>query len=126
MMTNRDCLVRNGARSGALGGIRTPDTWFRRPVLYPLSYERPSTQSSLPDPKTITPARDVPPFPNGSYGIGRFGPAGGAREPKRLCSSPMLECLYARLVAAGAPAGDLEHQAYLVVRRVIVELVSAY
>ncbi len=22
------------------GGIRTPDTWFRRPVLYPLSYGR--------------------------------------------------------------------------------------
>ena len=39
-VTKRDCLVRNGARSGALGGIRTPDTWFRRPVLYPLSYER--------------------------------------------------------------------------------------
>jgi hypothetical protein len=36
----RDCLVQNGAKSGALGGIRTPDTWFRRPVLYPLSYER--------------------------------------------------------------------------------------
>ena len=36
-----DCVVRNEARSGALGGIRTPDTWFRRPVLYPLSYERP-------------------------------------------------------------------------------------
>ena len=35
-----DCLVRNGAKSGAPGGIRTPDTWFRRPVLYPLSYER--------------------------------------------------------------------------------------
>jgi hypothetical protein len=38
--TTWDCLVRNGERSGALGGIRTPDTWFRRPVLYPLSYER--------------------------------------------------------------------------------------
>ena len=24
-------LVRNGAVSGALGGIRTPDPWFRRP-----------------------------------------------------------------------------------------------
>lgn len=22
-----------------LGGIRTPNPWFRRPVLYPLSYE---------------------------------------------------------------------------------------
>ena len=39
-VTTRDSLVRNGERSGALGGIRTPDTWFRRPVLYPLSYER--------------------------------------------------------------------------------------
>ena len=39
-VTAWDWLVRNGARSGALGGIRTPDTWFRRPVLYPLSYER--------------------------------------------------------------------------------------
>ena len=39
-VTKRDSLVRNGAKSGALGGIRTPDTWFRRPVLYPLSYER--------------------------------------------------------------------------------------
>lgn len=29
-----------GVEYGALGGIRTPDTWFRRPVLYPLSYER--------------------------------------------------------------------------------------
>ena len=38
--TKQDWLVRNGKRSGALGGIRTPDTWFRRPVLYPLSYER--------------------------------------------------------------------------------------
>jgi hypothetical protein len=37
---NRYSLVRNGTKSGALGGIRTPDTWFRRPVLYPLSYER--------------------------------------------------------------------------------------
>ncbi len=34
MMTNRDCLVRNGAKGGALGGIRTPDTWFRRPIAY--------------------------------------------------------------------------------------------
>ena len=34
------CLVQNEGESGALGGIRTPDTWFRRPVLYPLSYER--------------------------------------------------------------------------------------
>ena len=25
---------------GALGGIRTPDPRFRRPMLYPLSYER--------------------------------------------------------------------------------------
>ena len=39
-VTERDVLVRNGKKSGALGGIRTPDTWFRRPVLYPLSYER--------------------------------------------------------------------------------------
>ena len=39
-VTIRDWLVRNGAKSGALGGIRTHDTWFRRPVLYPLSYER--------------------------------------------------------------------------------------
>jgi hypothetical protein len=39
-LDKRDCLVRNGEESGALGGIRTPDTWFRRPVLYPLSYER--------------------------------------------------------------------------------------
>src|SRR6266545_2836551 len=31
-MNRRDCLVRNGASCGALGGIRTPDTWFRRPV----------------------------------------------------------------------------------------------
>ena len=38
--TRRDALVRNREKSGALGGIRTPDTWFRRPVLYPLSYER--------------------------------------------------------------------------------------
>ena len=38
--TKQDWLVRNGKKSGALGGIRTPDTWFRRPVLYPLSYER--------------------------------------------------------------------------------------
>ena len=38
--TTWDSLVRNTGRSGALGGIRTPDTWFRRPVLYPLSYER--------------------------------------------------------------------------------------
>ena len=30
-VTKRDSLVRNGAKSGALGGIRTPDTWFRRP-----------------------------------------------------------------------------------------------
>jgi hypothetical protein len=36
----RNCLVRNEVKSGALGGIRTHDTWFRRPVLYPLSYER--------------------------------------------------------------------------------------
>lgn len=40
MMTIGDEQVRNGKESGALGGIRTPDTWFRRPVLYPLSYER--------------------------------------------------------------------------------------
>ena len=40
MAARRDTLVRNRAKSGALGGIRTPDTWFRRPVLYPLSYER--------------------------------------------------------------------------------------
>ncbi len=33
-VTNRDCLVRNGARSGALGGIRTHDTWFRRPIAF--------------------------------------------------------------------------------------------
>ena len=39
-VAKRDTLVRDGAKSGALGGIRTPDTWFRRPVLYPLSYER--------------------------------------------------------------------------------------
>jgi hypothetical protein len=38
-----DWLVRNREESGALGGIRTPDTWFRRPVLYPLSYERVSS-----------------------------------------------------------------------------------
>ena len=38
--TKQDWLVRNGKKSGALGGIRTPDTWFRRTVLYPLSYER--------------------------------------------------------------------------------------
>ena len=30
-------LVRNRERSGALGGIRTPDTWFRRPIAYVLS-----------------------------------------------------------------------------------------
>jgi hypothetical protein len=39
-LTVWDSLVRHGETSGALGGIRTPDTWFRRPVLYPLSYER--------------------------------------------------------------------------------------
>ncbi len=36
----RDWLVQNRAENGAPGGIRTPDTWFRRPVLYPLSYGR--------------------------------------------------------------------------------------
>ena len=46
-VTKRDSLVRNGAKSGALGGIRTPDTWFRRPVLYPLSYERERGNSNL-------------------------------------------------------------------------------
>ncbi len=40
MMTKRDRQVRSREKNGALGGIRTPDTWFRRPVLYPLSYER--------------------------------------------------------------------------------------
>ena len=38
--TTRDCLVRNRAKDGALGGIRTPDPRFRRPMLCPLSYER--------------------------------------------------------------------------------------
>jgi hypothetical protein len=27
--TKQDSLVRNGKKCGALGGIRTPDTWFR-------------------------------------------------------------------------------------------------
>ena len=30
--SKQDWLVRNGAKSGALGGMRTPDTWFRRPI----------------------------------------------------------------------------------------------
>ncbi len=28
-----------GSLKSALGRIRTYDTWFRKPVLYPLSYE---------------------------------------------------------------------------------------
>lgn len=40
----RDLRSRNPLRIkdlyGALGRIRTCDTWLRRPVLYPLSYER--------------------------------------------------------------------------------------
>jgi hypothetical protein len=28
------------SKNSTPGGIRTPDTWFRRPVLYPLSYGR--------------------------------------------------------------------------------------
>ena len=32
--------VLSTVRSGTPGGIRTPDTRFRRPVLYPLSYRR--------------------------------------------------------------------------------------
>src|SRR5689334_2957385 len=35
-----DYLVRNGVECGTPGGIRTPDPWFRRPMLYPLSYGR--------------------------------------------------------------------------------------
>ena len=37
MLNKEDCLVRNGGKYGALGGIRTPDTWFRRPIAYVLS-----------------------------------------------------------------------------------------
>ena len=33
-LRSRRCLV-----ASALGRIRTCDTWFRKPVLYPLSYE---------------------------------------------------------------------------------------
>ena len=40
IVTNLDSLIRSGGSNGALGGIRTPDPWFRRPMLYPLSYER--------------------------------------------------------------------------------------
>ena len=32
--------IRPPGRNGALGGIRTHDPWFRRPLLYPLSYRR--------------------------------------------------------------------------------------
>ena len=48
VVTSWDYLVLNREKSGALGGIRTPDTWFRRPVLYPLSYERVSALT-IPD-----------------------------------------------------------------------------
>ena len=73
-VNRHDCLVRNEARSGALGGIRTPDTWFRRPVLYPLSYERLNV-SSLPD-ETLA---------KGRQGYYRRVPAGGT-APR--CQSP--------------------------------------
>ena len=39
-------------KCGAPGGIRTPDPWFRRPVLYPLSYERRWPQPPPPVPAT--------------------------------------------------------------------------
>ena len=62
-VTTQDSLVRNGACCGALGGIRTPDTWFRRPVLYPLSYERELEKKSLDErsmPKSST-GQPLPP-----------------------------------------------------------------
>lgn len=34
--------------TGPLEGIRTPDPRFRRPMLYPLSYERVPKRESLP------------------------------------------------------------------------------
>ena len=41
-VTKQDSLVRNGARSGALGGIRTHDTWFRRPIrLMSIGHDKP-------------------------------------------------------------------------------------
>lgn len=40
-VTGRIIFIRYDRRnSGASRGIRTLDTWFRRPVLYPLSYRR--------------------------------------------------------------------------------------
>ncbi len=51
--TKRDCLVPNGTRIGALGGIRTPDPRFRRPMLYPLSYERALERKPLRLPLTV-------------------------------------------------------------------------
>lgn len=40
-------LFYNNMLYGALGAIRTRDTWLRRPVLYPLSYERAGTSEHV-------------------------------------------------------------------------------
>ena len=56
-------VIRVGGEYGALGGIRTPDPRFRRPMLYPLSYER-TRAFSISDrrarPARYPPAAGVP------------------------------------------------------------------
>ena len=62
----RDSLVRKRACCGALGGIRTPDTWFRSPVpLVPVGHR----ESLLAPFRTCGEARNrpfVPLVPNQS------------------------------------------------------------
>ena len=40
LATHTRFIVLETPKVGALGGIRTHDPWLRRPILYPLSYER--------------------------------------------------------------------------------------
>src|SRR5690606_29642007 len=37
----RPCLSRGSIKTGAPGGIRTPDQWLRKPLLYPAELQAP-------------------------------------------------------------------------------------